>query len=110
MTERCQVCKATSKQGIQFIELCPTHARAAEYRAALEETTAKAEWLAECLLAARDLLAACQKRMGWLPEQGGYSTRMDELEMTVGKGIADIEKVLTSCHVAIAEEALAKEG
>jgi hypothetical protein len=46
------------------------------------------------LRAARDLLVACQKHAGWLPEQRGYSTTLTDHEMTLARGIESFYTII----------------
>jgi len=62
----------------------------------VSEGTAKQALLRDALEAARDMLAAFQKQAGWLPEQGGYSTRMTPSEMQLAHAVADIDSILAA--------------
>lgn len=50
----------------------------------------------DALIAARDVLAAFTKQVAWLPEQGGYSTRMTDAEMKVAQAIGDLTRIIDS--------------
>jgi uncharacterized membrane protein YccC len=73
---------------------------AAEYRARnferqLAASEAARQQLLDTLTAARDLLVGCQKQAGYLPQQGGYATALTEAEMTLARGIASLDDILT---------------
>jgi hypothetical protein len=50
--------------------------------------------LFEALCAARDALVGFQKQAGYLPEQGGYSTRMTEPEQQLAQAVASIDQII----------------
>jgi hypothetical protein len=62
---------------------------------ALAASEAARQQLLDTLTAARDLLVGCQKQAGYLPQQGGYATALTEAEMTLARGIASLDDILT---------------
>jgi hypothetical protein len=61
----------------------------------LAASEAARQQLLDTLTAARDLLVGCQKQAGYLPQQGGYATALTEAEMTLARGIASLDDILT---------------
>jgi hypothetical protein len=65
------------------------------YNAAVD----RANELLAMLKAARDVLVGYQKHAGYLPEQGGYSTRMTEAEHQLARAVSDLDAVIAKATV-----------
>jgi hypothetical protein len=59
-----------------------------------ERSEATNQTLRAALAASRDAMAAFGRQAGWLPEQGGYSTRMTEPEKQLADAVASIDLLL----------------
>lgn len=68
--------------------------RSAAPATAPDEERDRAQWLRDGLLAARDALVPLQHQVGFLPEQGGYSTAMTPAELQLSKIVSAIDKLL----------------
>jgi hypothetical protein len=66
-----------------------------QVKATVAASEAARQQLLDTLTAARDLLVGCQKQAGYLPQQGGYATALTEAEMTLARGIASLDDILT---------------
>jgi hypothetical protein len=64
------------------------------YNAAVD----RANELMAALKAARDVLVAYQKQAGYLPEQGGYSTRMTDAEHKLARAVSDLDLVIAKAE------------
>jgi hypothetical protein len=56
--------------------------------------------LLHALTAARDVLAGYQKQAGYLPEQGGYSTRMTDAERNIARAVSDLDTIIAGAKEA----------
>lgn len=54
----------------------------------------RADRLRDALAAARDVLVAEQKEMGWLPQQQAWSTKMTAAELRIAEAVRSIDAIL----------------
>ena len=62
------------------------------------ELKAQRDELLTALKAARDVLVGYQKHAGYLPEQGGYSTRMSDAERQLAQAASDLDSIITKAE------------
>lgn len=74
--------------------MTPSSREYEELRRHRDELQDQCDELLTALEAARDLLVACQKHAGYLPEQRGYSATLTEHEMTLARGIQSLDIII----------------
>ena len=59
---------------------------------------AQRDELLAALKASRDVVVSYQKTAGYVPEQGGYSTRMTDAEHKLAQAVGDLDAIITNAE------------